>query len=212
MAMTYSSLVGTKGATGSIKSQVNNSTIESETVLEDTEAYLNTRLRAREMLTTATGTATAGADQLPLPDRFRAGLKLEFIAPTNLIVVPKPIEDVEAARFYSGTTGAVGTSVPGIYAVMGTAAVFPSCCDQQYLYRFVYYKDMPPLGTATETTWLTQKNPGLIRAVTNAYAYEWLRNAPQQAYWMARADSLIDDVNGESASELIGIDFGISAG
>lgn len=212
MAMTYTSLTGAKTVTGSIRAQVNNATVEAETVLEDAEAYLNIRLRAREMLTTATGTATAGASSIDLPFGFRAGVKLEFIAPTNVILVPKTIEDVEAARFYYSTTGLIGTSIPGIYAALGTVAQFPSALDQNYGYRYVFYRDMPTLGTATETTWLTVKSPRTIRAMCNAYAYEWLRNAPQQQYWLEIAEQMVDLVNAESSSELIGLDLGMSSG
>lgn len=210
--MTYSNLTGTKGQAGSIKSDVNNSTIESDTVLMDAEAYLNMRLRAREMLSTNTGTMTAGQSEVPLPSGWRAGVKLELIAPTNLRLTSKLIEDVEAARFYSGTTGLIGTAVPNIWAPLGSAAVFPSAADQQYVYRWVFYKEMPTLSTATETTWLTLKNPRVIRLTCRAYAYEWLRNAPQYEYWLGKADELIDQVNGESNSEQVGLDTGISSG
>lgn len=211
VAMTFSNLTGTRGQTGSIKSDVNNSTVESDTVLMDAQAYLNMRLRAREMLSTNTGTMTQGQSQVDLPSGFRAAVKLELIAPTNLRLTPKMLEDVEAARFYSGTTGLIGTAVPAIWAPLGSAAVFPSAADQQYVYRWVTYQDMPTLSTDTETTWLTVKNPRLVRVTCRAYAYEWLRNAPQYEYWLGKADELINQMNGESESEQIGLDAGMSS-
>jgi len=212
MAMTYSALVNEKGSSGSLKSFVNNSSIDPDTILDDAQPYLNSRLRAREMLSTHVGTATTGQSEIPLPAGFRAASKFEFTAPTAQIIVPKTVEEMEQARFYSGTTGLLGTAFPAIWAAVGTNAAFPSCLDGTYAYRFVFYKDMPTLGTATETTWLTQKNPRLIRAICASYAYEWLRNSPQQEYWQAIADAEIDSVNAESNSELIGLDLGMSSG
>jgi hypothetical protein len=211
-ALTYSQLTGTKGATASIKSWVNNSTIEAETIVSEAEAYWNSRLRTREMLSTATGTGTTGQSEIPLPAGVRAVTKFEFTSPTATPLTANTVEQMEQARFYSGTTGLLGTAFPAVFAAMGTSIAFPSCLDQNYTYRFVYYGDMPTLGTATETTWLTAKNPRLVRATCMLYAYDWLRNAPQVSYWQNVVDTEIDAVNAESNAELIGLDQGWSSG
>lgn len=70
MAMTYTSLVASKGTTGSLANWVNYSKLDTVTVLEEAQSLLFQLLRVREMRTEWTFGIAVGESEIALPARF----------------------------------------------------------------------------------------------------------------------------------------------
>lgn len=212
MEMTYQSLTGTKGATGSIKTWVNSDSIEPDVLVGEAEDMIFQALRHWNMISTALGTVTQGATAIDVPERFRQSVSLEMMAPTQVKMVPKAPYEIEALRFYFGTTAAIGTSVPSFYGVKGTKAEFPAASDQVYLYRWVYFADPIPLGTTSagtsSTNFVTSTYPRMMRAACMAQAFEFLRKQDEKIYWLKILEQRIDEANAEAAQSVPAADLG----
>src|SRR5437763_10081065 len=68
--MEYTSLIGPKTTSGSIKQFVNYAQIDPAQLLEDAQALLNSMLRTREMIASAVLSLAVGDSTEPLPTRF----------------------------------------------------------------------------------------------------------------------------------------------
>jgi hypothetical protein len=125
MTMTYSTLIDLKTVNGSIKSWVNYSKLDVETVLSDAQSLLFDFLRTREMRTTWTFGMAVGNSEIALPSRF-----LEPIGwlkdRTNNLRLRQIIEgDLSSRRVFDETTGTFGASA--FTTVTGSTLV--SCVD-----------------------------------------------------------------------------------
>lgn len=110
MAMTYSSLLAAKSASGSILNWVGYSKVDAPTILDETQSLIYSMLRVREMRTTWVFGVTAGSSKIALPDRFLDPMgQLQDIT-NNSRLTQKDQPVLESARTYdstiSGTLGA----------------------------------------------------------------------------------------------------------
>ncbi len=199
----YSTLITDKGTDGSIKSWVNHDGVPSTTILAEAEAWIYQRLRARQNMTVATGTLTASSDTIGLPTGYRAPRHLMFTATASSaksIPTRKPLEFVEDNFEYDGS-GNRTEGRPIWWATDESNIQFEKLADQNYPYRFRHYRAMPALGTATETNFLTQEYPTLLKAACLYRAYEFLRNEREKLYWRSEAEREIQAVNYEADLE-----------
>lgn len=70
MAMTWTSLVASKGTAGSLMNWVNYSKLDAETVVDEAQSLLFQTLRVREMRTEWTFGMAVGQSEIALPSRF----------------------------------------------------------------------------------------------------------------------------------------------
>jgi hypothetical protein len=105
MAMTYTTLVGTKTDAGSIMNWSNYTKLDAATVLDEAQSLLYSVLRVREMRTEWVFGMVVGQSEIPLPARFLDPIgKLYDI--TNSYPYDHRIEtDIQAYRSYDTSLG-----------------------------------------------------------------------------------------------------------
>lgn len=210
MTMDYASLIGTKGATGSIKTWVNSDVIEPATMVDEAADMIFQGLRHWQMISTHVGTIAAGATSFDVTSRFRETVSLEFTSPVNQKLTPQAPFQIEQQRYYVTTSGAIGTNLPSVYAIKGTQVEFPSAMDRAYVFRHVFFRDPPPLSTASGSTtnFVTATYPRMMRAACMAQSFEFLRKQDEKLYWMAIMEARISEANAEAAMATPGADQG----
>lgn len=184
--MDYTSLTGTKGASGAIRTWINKD-VPADEILTDAQAYIFRRLRVREMVTSTTGTITASATSLPLPARYLATVRMRVTAPSTFDVDRVTIEDIDDGRVFD-STGAMVTGQPSRFGVSGTSAEFAYAADQNYTYAWRFFQQPVALSTDNETNWLTDKAPRLIRATCLAFANEYMKDDNEVTRWLQVSD------------------------
>jgi hypothetical protein len=204
----YSTLIAAKGTAGSIKDWVNNSTIPSEQILTEAQSAIYARLRVREMHAIGTATMGTGTEVMALASDLRAfrGGRMWITGTAKAAVVLRREDEVEAARSY-GSSGTLETFRPEIFAIVGTEAHFPSLPDAEHVVRYPYYRTPAALGTATETNFLTEKYPTILRAMCLSYANDYLKDDAERDRWLKMAMALIMEANAESDMAFGGLEM-----
>lgn len=112
MAMTYTSLVATKGTVGSIANWVNYSKVETNlpTILDEAQALIYQLLRVREMQTTMHFKMTAGLSRYALPARFLDPIGEIHSTNQNFTFAHKIDSTVKTSRPFSVLLGSLGTN------------------------------------------------------------------------------------------------------
>lgn len=203
MAMTYSALTGTKGASGALRTWINKE-VPADEILTDAEAYIYRRLRVREMLSATTGTATTSTTAVAVPDSYLATVRLQFTTPATFTIDRVTTEEVEDLRIYDGT-GALVTGQPSAFTVFGTSAEFDIACSTDYTYRWTYFAQPTALSTDNETNWLTAKAPRLMRAACLAMANEYFKDDAEKVYWLQVAETEMSQLMVEDDFEKRGL-------
>lgn len=108
MAMSYTSLIGSKSTTGSIKAWVNYSLLDSVTVVDEAQSLLWSLLRTREMLTDFAFTMQVGQSYIDLPARFLDPIGRLYLSSFNTYVRHKDGNFIQSNRTYSETSGTLG--------------------------------------------------------------------------------------------------------
>jgi hypothetical protein len=110
MAMSHTSLVASKGTTGSLANWVNYTKLDTETVLEEAQSLLFQLLRTREMRSEWTFGIAAGASEIALPARFLDPIGRVYDIKNGYPIRHKIETDIAHARSYdnslSGSFGA----------------------------------------------------------------------------------------------------------
>lgn len=204
----YSTLVGDKSTSGSIRDWANNDRIPSEQVLKEAQAAIYARLRVREMRAIGIGTMGTNTEVMALAQDYRAfrGGKMWITGTSKSSLTLRLEHEVEAARSYD-ETGALESVRPEIFAIVGTEAHFPCIPDAAYVVRYPYFRTPAALGTQTETNFLTEKYPTILRAMCLSYANEYLKNAEERDRWLKVAMALIQDANAESDLSFGGLEM-----
>jgi hypothetical protein len=195
MGVTYSGLTGTRASQSSIRGWINQD-VPADVILDDAQAHIFRRLRVREMIAITTGTITASSTAVALPVRYLSTKRLRVVSPDAYEIQPRLIEDLDDMRSYDGS-GGVSLGSPMMFAEAGTAAEFDVASDQAYVYRWTYFQEPARLSTATETNWLTDKAPRLVRAACLAFANEYMKDQAEKVYWLQVAEAEIDRLNEE---------------
>ena len=101
--MTYTSLVGPKGATGSLANWVNYTKLDTATVLDEAQSLLFQFLRVREMRDEWTFGLDVGQCEIPLPARFLDPIGRLFDIKNGYPIRHKIETDVAQARAYDSS-------------------------------------------------------------------------------------------------------------
>lgn len=101
--MSYTSLVASKGVTGSLANWVNYSKLDTVTVLDEAQSLLFQLLRVREMRTEWTFGLLVGASEIALPARFLDPIGRLFDINNGYPLGHKSETDVAFARAYDNS-------------------------------------------------------------------------------------------------------------
>jgi len=125
MAMTYASLTGPKGASGSIATWVNYSKIDLPPLVDEAQTMLYglPMFRTREMLTSVQFTMAPGYALFPLPPRFLDPIGRLMSGTTNSPFIHKDAGYVKDNRNFTETSGILGTNPFTTTAGSNTVAV-----------------------------------------------------------------------------------------
>lgn len=105
MAMTYTTLTGTKNDSGSIASWVNYSKLDTLTILDEAQSMLYSMMRVREMITRYVFGMRVGDTFTPLPARFLDPIGRMYAPALNMQFNYKDVSSVEERRIYNTLTG-----------------------------------------------------------------------------------------------------------
>lgn len=154
------------------------------------ETEFNRRLRTIEMEMRSTSTLTS--DSLALPTDF-VGLRSIKIDSTTLEYAP-PADIFEDER-----TG----GYPTRYTITDGAFFFRPAPTSGSV-KLDYYAAIPALTVSNTTNWLMTKHPDLYLFATCAQAEWYVVNDTRVDAWKARADELIEQINGATQKERYG--------
>jgi hypothetical protein len=177
MAMSYTALTGALAAVGSIRRLVNNPTIDPDDVLEDAQAEIYTRLRTREMRTTATLTGAIGSRSIALPADFLDPISLRD---RYMIDIVQTDPDALLAMWATDASGNPIQTEPSRFAIFNEAIQFNVALDAAYTFTLAYFKRPAALASGNQTNFLTTRYPHLLRAACRKHAYIFLKNTGER--------------------------------
>lgn len=197
MAMTFTSLTGSKSTTGSIKAWTMKSTVESETVLEEAESWIYRRLRVRDMRQVDTSsTIASGADYISTPTGYLGTITLTITSPGRYRLHHMTVQNVEERRPYN-SSGAIQAGLPTMFYEDGSSLYFNVKADRAYTLRHVYWKQPTALSSSNTTNFLTSRYPRLLRCACMGFASEFLKDYNAMDGWLVKAQAEIDEINAE---------------
>lgn len=109
MAMTYSSLIGAKGAAGAIATWVAYTRVDVVTIVDEAQSLIYSLLRCREMLTSLNFSMAVGEAHLALPARFLDPVGRIFLSSVNTTLRHKDSNFLQLTRSYTELSGTLGT-------------------------------------------------------------------------------------------------------
>lgn len=199
MSYTYTILTGAKTTAGSIKNWLNKGDIPSTIILTEAEQFIYSRLRTREMRTSATLSLVDGVDYVALPTGFiklvdgalrstTDGSKIDLISESAL----------EDLRYYNTTTGLLTEGVPTKTAIFDERFQFDFKSDGARTLRCLYYKSPTVLSGANETNFVTIRYPTIIRTACLAFGADWRKDNNEFQKYYAMAEAQISRANAEA--------------
>lgn len=173
MAMSYATLVGAQTAAGSIRRLVNNPTIDPDSILEDAEAEIYTRLRTREMRATTVLNVAQSSRFVALP--------ADFLDPISLrdryyIDIVQTDPDALMAMWADDRDGNPIETEPSRYAIFDERIYFNVALDAARNFTLAYFKRPDGLGSSNQTNFITSRYPHLMRAACRKHAYIFLKD------------------------------------
>jgi hypothetical protein len=110
MAMTYTSLLASKGTAGALATWIAYSKADLPTILDEAQALLYMELRILEMRTSAQLYLPIGAADLTLPSGFIEPIGGLWCQSINREIRQRDLNDVKNKRIFNETTGTLGTN------------------------------------------------------------------------------------------------------
>ncbi len=190
--MTYTILTGAKSQEGSIKYFAQHGTVPAGQILDEAQAYIYERLRAREMTATVAISASAAADTISLPTGFLDPIKLQLDG------YPDPLEYLHETLLdkFRDEDGDLYEGWPFEYAIWDEKIQFKWALDAALAGDFVYYKIPDALAASTnETNWLTDRFPTLLRRTCLMFSYEHRHRNAQFSTEAILVESAIEKAN-----------------
>ena len=155
-------------------------------------ASLNRDLRVKDMLTTATGTLTAGTATLAQPSDF---LSVESFYITTggesimqTFVTPTALEQTVASD---------SSGQPTHIAVIGSNFKLKPIPDSAYNYTLLYYQNVPVLTTDTDTNWVLTNHPDAYLYGVLVFGGIYLNDSRVQE-WSTLFTRALQGIRGES--------------
>jgi hypothetical protein len=196
MAVDYSTLVAAETTVGSIKYAINYSRIDAAGILTEAQAWIYTRLRVREMISTANVAIADEATTASLPTGFLD--PIQFGIPGHMPRIK--FKDAETFRAELGwdEDAALPEGPPTRWTVIDETIQFDHKADQAYTAKLAYFKTPTALSASNETNWLTSRYPTLIRRVCTMFAAEARKEYDLMDRSEIKALELIQEIRKES--------------
>lgn len=109
MAMSYSTLIGTKATVGSLKSWVSYNKLDPVTIVDEAQALLYSLLRVREMQVDTAFTMALSTSYQPLPTGFLDPIGKIHLTSINCRAANKDASFLQSNRSYAEISGTLGT-------------------------------------------------------------------------------------------------------
>lgn len=203
--MDYTALVADASTTGSIKSWINYSRLDAPGILEEAQAWIYSRIRVRQMVSSADISITSGASTAAYPTGYLDPIHLGIPG-----VVPRiRLRDIEWFRTTLGwdETAAMPSGVPTFWTDIGELIQFNTAADQAYTAKMVYFKTPTALGPSNLTNFLTTKYPTLLRRTCLMFAAEARKEYDLMDREEQRAMIAVQEVNVESDRAMRGLEL-----
>lgn len=165
--MTYTILTGDKSTEGSIRYWAQHSLIPAAQILEEAQAFIYERIRAREMRTEGAVSVADAGDTIDLPTGFLDPIKLTLDGLGEIIYVHEDILEK-----LTDADGNLFEGPPTEYAIWDEKIQFARATDAAYAGDLLYYGTPAALSGANETNFLTDRFPTLLRRACLMYSYE----------------------------------------
>lgn len=208
--MDYTTLVADVSTTGSIKNWINYSRLDSDGILTEAQEWIYSRLRVRQMVTSANVTISSGAAAASFPSRYLD--PIHFGIPGVVARITR--RDIEWFRTNLGwdDTAELPTGVPTYWTDFDQTIQMDCLADQAYTAKMVYFARPAALSGSNLTNWLTERYPTLLRRVCLMFAAEARKEYDLYDRLEQRAMMMIQEVKVESDHAMRGLelDFGWS--
>lgn len=160
-------------------------------LLDLAEARMSRELRCRRMVTTQTGTISAGGATLAVPTDLLEVVEMRVGAGTTERTLEKrPIVDFEA-RYLSHTSGTTEA-----FAIDGGTFRFGPATASALAYSLRYYQRIPALSSMNTTNWLLEDAPDLYLFACLVEAERFLRSPEGVAHMAAQYQQARDSLVG----------------
>lgn len=168
--MDYSTLVAGPDVKGSIQYWINYSRIDSESILEEAQAWIYRKLRTRDLLAIADIEFTTGLSVLDFPEGYLDPIQLGIPGWMNRL----RLKDAEWLRSHLGfdQNGGLPEGLPTYWADIDKKINLNTKMDQTYAGKMAYFRRPANLSSGTPTNFLTDKYPTLLRRTCLLYAAE----------------------------------------
>lgn len=195
--MDYATLIADKSTNGSIANWTNHSKLPAAAIVALAESWIYSRLRVRDMISTASGTVTLGSRSIDV-----SSLKvLEPIAlrrygdqdggPIRLL----DPEHFESRTHFDNNNNPV-TGTPTEAVMQGDVIHLNTLADRDIKYRFAYFGRPDPLS-ATGTNILTERYETLLLAICLHFAYLHMQSPELATTWLQLGQNSIEEANRE---------------
>jgi hypothetical protein len=198
VAISYSELVATKSTLNSIKGWINWDLAPATDILSDSEAFIYSSLRIREMKRIATGSILAGSTFLAMPP--------DFIAPRSFKRIGDSAGKIDILddKMFEDTlpldqNGAYPKATPTKCTIYDDPpfAYFDAEADKDYPYRLVYWRRPEALAMTNETNFLCARYPMLLRSTCLGYANLYMKQPDVAEQWLTVAGGMITQANSD---------------
>lgn len=201
--MDYQQLVAAKGVPGSVATWLNDSRIQPdlpEIVLE-AESWIYRRLRHWKMLTAPIpGVLTINQDSIPLPADCLEPFQFWLTGIYQQGMTQRTPQEVVANWQFDGQGNRVPQQ-PLMFYFNQSTIFFDSPPDLAYNYVLQYFQQ-PQALAVSNTNFLTQTYPRLVRCTCMAAGAEWMKDSGQgqfdRTYWDTLAQDEIEKAQIES--------------
>lgn len=206
--MDYTTLVGLKSVSGSIRNWVNWDAAPVETILAEAEGMIYSKLRVREMSTyKQDGTITSGSATCTLPDDYMALKFWRRITP-NPGKIYLLDEEYFLLKRQRDEDGAIIAGTPMYAMIIGGSnaadpviAHFDCKADQNYTWEMSYYKRPTALGPSNLTNFLTIRYEALLRDTCLYRAFMHKKELDMAAPFKKSFDDWFEQANIEKDME-----------
>jgi len=205
MPMNFTTLVADVGTSGSIKSLINWSRIDSEIILEDAQAWIYSKLRVRQM--------TAADDVSILADASTASFPTSYLDPIQLSIPGHVgrirLRDIEWFRSHLGwdENAELPEGPPSYWCDFNGLIQFNTKMDQAYTAKMAFFKQPTALSSDNPTNWLTSRYPHLVRQVCRMFAAIERKEMDTVQMAELRALQIIEEIKVESDLAMRGAEY-----
>jgi len=206
MAVSYTTLIGSKATPGSILNWTNIVRVDPATCVAMAEdiifaGYLgpggrSSALRVREMRTSTEFTVAAAASTYALPTRFLDPITL-YDRTNSGWIGPVHEEALIGHRSYD-ENGDIEAGYPSYYAIFNELLQFDVAFEEDAEMTFLHYARPAPLSGDNPTNWLTNRYGRILFLASCAMAYEFDDDQQNFAKCMGQVFNAITAANAES--------------